>query len=82
MRDSVDTALTIAVRSPNANETLPVVTVSRDTRVLCSAPATAGTTLYAVCGKTRIVITLYGPDSVMQTGGQITGRLDTSGPLN
>lgn len=82
MRDTVDTELTIAIRSPNANETLPVVTVSRGTRVICTVPATAGATLYAVCGKTRVLITFYGSELVLTSGGQITGRLDTSGPLN
>jgi hypothetical protein len=82
MRDTVDTALTIAIRSPNANETLPVVSVSRDTRVLCQVPAAVSDTLYAVCGSTRIVITFYGSTSVLKTGGNITGLLTTSGPLN
>ena len=82
MRDTVDTALTISVRSPNSNETLPVVSVARDSRVLCTVPATAGTTLYAVCGTTRMSVAFYGPSSVLKSGGRITGRLDTSGPLN
>jgi methionine sulfoxide reductase heme-binding subunit len=81
MRDTVDTALTITVRSPGSNETLPVMTIARDARVLCTVPATAGTTLYAVCGATRLTITLYGPAPVLAAGGQITGKLDTSGPL-
>lgn len=82
MRDTVDTALTIAIRSPNAGETLPVVTVARSSRVICTVPATAGATLYAVCGTTRMLITFYGSQLVLTSGGQITGRLDTSGPLN
>lgn len=82
LRDTIDTALTIAVRSPNSNETLPVVTISREARVLCMAPAAAGSTLYAVCGATRLTIAFYGPASVLKSGGQITGRLITSGPLN
>jgi sulfoxide reductase heme-binding subunit YedZ len=82
MRDTVDTALTIAIRSPNSSETLPVVTIARSSRVLCAVPATAGTSLYAVCGTTRLTIAFYGPPSVMKSGGQITGRLITSGPLN
>jgi sulfoxide reductase heme-binding subunit YedZ len=82
MRDLVDTALTIAIRSPNSSETLPVVTIARDTRVLCTVPATATSTLYAVCGTTRLTIAFYGPSSVLMAGGQITGRLVTSGPLN
>ncbi len=82
MRDTVDTALTIAIRSPSSNETLPVVTIARSSRVLCTVPATAGTSLYAVCGTTRLTIAFYGPPSVMKSGGEITGRLITSGPLN
>ena len=82
MRDMVDTGLTIAIRSPNSNETLPVVTIARDNRVLCSVPATTGTTLYAVCGTTRLTIAFYGPSTVLAKGGQITGQLVTSGPLN
>jgi hypothetical protein len=49
--------------------------------VICTVPATAGATLYAVCGTTRILITFYGSELVLTSGGQITGRLDTSGPL-
>jgi sulfoxide reductase heme-binding subunit YedZ len=82
MRDLVDTALTIGIRSPNSNETLPVVTIARDVRVLCTVPATATSTLYAVCGTTRLTIAFYASSSVLKTGGQITGRLITSGPLN
>jgi sulfoxide reductase heme-binding subunit YedZ len=82
LRDMVDTALTIAIRSPNTSETLPVVTISRDTRVLCSVPATPGATLYAVCGETRFTIAFYGSSEVLSGGGQITGQLVTSGPLN
>jgi len=82
MRDTVDPALTIAIRSPNSNETLPVVTIARDSRVICTVPATAGATLYALCGTTRVLITFYGSQLVLTSGGQITGRLDTSGPLN
>jgi sulfoxide reductase heme-binding subunit YedZ len=82
MRDMVDTGLTIAIRSPSSAETLPVVTMARDDRVLCTVPATAGTTIYAVCRTIRLTISLYGPSSVLKAGGQITGRLETSGPLN
>ncbi len=82
MRDMVDTGLTIAIRSPASNETLPVMAISRDGRVICTVPATAGTTLYAVCGATRLTIDIYGPSSVLKLGGQITGQLMTSGPLN
>jgi hypothetical protein len=83
MRDTVDIALTVAVRSPNSNETLPVVTIARDARMLCMVPATPGDTLYAVCGTTRLTIAFFGASSaVLQTGGQITGQLIASGPLN
>jgi hypothetical protein len=82
MRDMVDTGLTIAVRSPNSGETLPVVTIARDGRVLCAVPATVGTSLYVVCGTARLTIALNGPGSVLNGGGQITGQLVTSGPLN
>jgi sulfoxide reductase heme-binding subunit YedZ len=82
MRDTVDTGLTISVRSPGTNETLPVVTIARDGRVLCTVPATAGATLYAVCGNARLTINFYGPATVLKAGGQITGRLTTTGPLN
>lgn len=82
MRDTVDTELTVAIRSPNSNETLPVVTISRDTKVLCTVPAAVSDTLYAVCGTTRLTITLYGSSAVLKSGGNITGQLTTSGPLN
>lgn len=82
MRDMVDTALTVTIRSPSTRETLPVMTIARDAHVLCTVPATAATTLYAICGATRLTIALYGADSAARAGGQITGRLVTSGPLN
>jgi sulfoxide reductase heme-binding subunit YedZ len=82
LRDTVDTQLTITVRSPNVDETLPVMIVARAGKTLCTVPATAGTYLYAVCGKTRLTVTLYGSDAVLASGGSITGRLDTSGPLD
>lgn len=82
MRDTVDTALTVAIRSPNSNETLPVVTISRDTTVLCTVPASVTDTLYAVCGTTRLTITFYGSSAVLKSGGNITGQITTSGPLN
>jgi sulfoxide reductase heme-binding subunit YedZ len=81
MRDMVDTGLTIAVRSPTKAETLPVVAIARDGRSLCNVPATAGQTLYAVCGDTRLTITLTGAASATTSGGQIGGQLVTSGPL-
>jgi sulfoxide reductase heme-binding subunit YedZ len=82
LRDMVDTGLTIAIRSANTSETLPVVTIARDGRVLCTAPASTGTTLYALCGKTRLTIEFYGSSTVLASGGQVTGQLVTSGPLN
>lgn len=82
LRDTVDTSLTITVRSPNANETLPVMTIARGTRTLCTVPARAQDYLYAVCGTTRLTVTFFATDDVLQHGGPITGRLDTSGPLN
>jgi sulfoxide reductase heme-binding subunit YedZ len=82
MRDTVDTALTISIRSPNSSETLPTVAIDRDQRNLCNVPASVTATLYAVCGTTRVTIAFYGPTSALTSGGQITGRLNTSGPLN
>jgi sulfoxide reductase heme-binding subunit YedZ len=82
MRDQVDTGLTVTIRSPNSSETLPVVTIARDGHVLCTVPAAVGMTLYAVCEGTRLTIAFYGQSSVLTHGGQITARLDTSGPLN
>lgn len=82
MRDTVDPQLTLAIRSPNQTETLPVVTIQRGTRVLCTSPASVGSSLYAVCGTTRLTITFYGSPDAVANGGSITGRLDTSGPLN
>ena len=82
LRDTVDTALTIAIRSPNQGETLPVMTIARDGKTLCTAPASVQSNLYAVCGKTRLTVTFFASDAVLKNGGAITGRLDTSGPLN
>jgi methionine sulfoxide reductase heme-binding subunit len=82
MRDVLDTALTVAIRSPTSQETLPVVTIARNGRNLCSVPATAGQTLYAVCGNTRFTITLTGPAAASTAGGSVGGQLVTSGPLN
>jgi methionine sulfoxide reductase heme-binding subunit len=81
LRDQVDTALTVVVRSPNSSESLPVVTVARDNRVVCTVPARATSTLYAVCGGTRLVIVLYGLPAAVGTES-VTGRLDASGPLS
>jgi sulfoxide reductase heme-binding subunit YedZ len=75
LRDVVDPALTLAVRPPTTAETLPVVTVARDGRTVCVAPARAGSSLYAVCGTTRLTIALFGGPT------RVTGRLATSGPL-
>jgi hypothetical protein len=55
---------------------LPQLTVARDGRAVCtSVPARAGVSIYAVCGTTRLVISLYG------TGPSITARIVTTGPL-
>jgi methionine sulfoxide reductase heme-binding subunit len=89
-RDTIDTELTITIRSPNgATESLPVVTIARGTRELCAVPASVGATLYAVCGGTRLTITLYenGTASAARTlpavgTADITGELATSGPLS
>jgi sulfoxide reductase heme-binding subunit YedZ len=75
LRDIVDTALTLTIRPPGPAETLPVLTVARDGRVVCTAPARATASLYAVCGTTRLTIMLYGGP------GSVTGRLAASGPL-
>jgi sulfoxide reductase heme-binding subunit YedZ len=82
MRDMVDTGLTLAIRSPSSTETLPVVTISRDSKALCTVPATAGAELYAICRGVRLTITFYGLSAVLKKGGDITGKLETSGPLN
>lgn len=82
MRDTVDNALTVSVRSANGNETLPVVTIGRAARVLCTVPASAGTTLYTICGSSRLTVAFYGSGEVQKAGGKVTGRLITSGPLN
>jgi sulfoxide reductase heme-binding subunit YedZ len=75
LRDVVDPALTLFIRPPGAAETLPVLTVARNGRVACTTPAKASTSLYAVCGTTRLTITLFGGP------GSVTGRLTVSGPL-
>ncbi|HYM66611.1 MAG TPA: hypothetical protein VEW68_04920, partial [Patescibacteria group bacterium] len=83
-RDAIDTALTISIRSPNrATETLPVVTIARGQRQLCAVPAAVTSNLYLVCGDTRITITLFATTLKLVTGtSDVTGQLDTSGPLN
>lgn len=80
-RDALDTGLTIAVRSPAANETLPMISVARDGRTLCTVPARAAGTLYAVCAGTRMTIRLDASATTTANGGPLTGRLVTSGPL-
>ena len=75
LRDVVDPALTLDVRPPTSAETLPVVTVLRGARTVCAVPARAGASLYAVCGTTRMTISLAGGPT------QVTGTLDASGPL-
>jgi methionine sulfoxide reductase heme-binding subunit len=74
-RDVVDPALILTVVPPGPNETLPVLTVSRNGTRLCTAPVRAVTTMYAECGSTRLVIQLFGDAT------HLTGRLITSGPL-
>jgi methionine sulfoxide reductase heme-binding subunit len=80
LRDTVDTELTISVRSPDSSETLPVVTIDRGGRQVCQVPANVGTTIYAVCGKTRLTISLYGSGTPTGTT-RVAGQLATSGPL-
>ncbi len=76
LRDTVDTSLTVVITEPGPTQTLPQLTVARDGRTVCAnVPARAGVSFYAVCGTTRLVITLYG------TGPSISGRIVTSGPL-
>ena len=82
MRDTVDPDLVISIRGPLPNETLPVVTITRVDKVLCTVPASVNTTLYAVCGKVRLTISFFGPPGVLKNGGNITGQLTTTGPLN
>jgi len=82
LRDTVDTAVTVTIRSQGGDETLPVVTIARDGRRLCQSPANAGATLYAVCGKVRLTITLYGPNPLPAGATSVSGGLATSGPLN
>jgi hypothetical protein len=58
----------------------------RGARVICSVPSSPTTTLYAVCtdngADVRLSITFFGSTSLVTTGGNITGQLDASGPLN
>ena len=82
LRDTVDAALTIFIRSPTSSETLPVITVDRNGHELCSVPAQAATNLYTVCRGTRMTISLYGSESTPVGTSNVTGQLATSGPLN
>ncbi len=76
LRDAVDTSLTVVIVSPGPTQTLPELTVARNGSTVCAnVPARAGVSFYALCGTTRLVITLYG------IGPSITGRIVTSGPL-
>lgn len=74
-RDVADPGLTLTVRPAGPGESLPVVTVARNGRTVCSGPASAGETLYMVCGATRLSVRLFGGP------GHLTGRLSASGPL-
>jgi hypothetical protein len=81
-RDTVDTALVVMVRSPNATESLPVITIQRSGKTICTSPATVDKSMYAVCGSTRMTVTLYQPVSTAPGTSDVTGQLVTSGPLN
>jgi sulfoxide reductase heme-binding subunit YedZ len=74
-RDLADPQLTLTIMPPGATQTLPVMTVTRAGVSLCSVPARAITTIYAVCGTTRIVVALFGSPA------HLAGRLTASGPL-
>jgi sulfoxide reductase heme-binding subunit YedZ len=75
LRDVVDPTLTLSVMPPDSTQTQPVVTVERTGHVVCVSPARVGTTIYAVCGTTRLVIELFG------TTTRPSGELITTGPL-
>jgi hypothetical protein len=74
-RDLADPQLTLTIMPPGATQSLPVMTVTRAGVSLCSIPARAITTIYAVCGTTRIVVALFGSPA------HLAGRLTASGPL-
>lgn len=75
LRDVVDPGLTIAIRPPTSTETIPVMTIARDGRTICTSPTRVTSSFYAICGTTRLTVALAGgPTSV-------TGTLSTSGPL-
>jgi methionine sulfoxide reductase heme-binding subunit len=76
LRDTVDTALTVVITGPGSTQTLPELTIARNGHTVCArVAARVSLSLYAVCGTTRLVITLYG------TAPSITGQIVTSGPL-
>jgi sulfoxide reductase heme-binding subunit YedZ len=75
LRDTVDPGLTLLIMPPGPSQSLPVVTVDRGAATLCRVPARPTTTFYAVCGSTRLVITLNGSPP------NIAGTLTASGPL-
>ena len=75
LRDIADTGLTLLIMPPGPAQSLPVITIERDGRALCTVPARAATTFYAACGATRIVVAVFGRSP------HVTGRLTTSGPL-
>jgi hypothetical protein len=76
LRDTVDTALTVVITGPGPTQTLPELTIARSGHTVCVRVATrVSVSLYALCGTTRLVITLYG------SAPSITGRIVTSGPL-
>lgn len=83
-RDTIDPQLTIMVRSANtaANESMPVITIQRKGRQLCSVPASVDQSMYAVCGTTRFTITLYQPVSTAVGTSDVSAQLTTSGSLN
>jgi sulfoxide reductase heme-binding subunit YedZ len=75
LRDTVDTQLTVTIMPPDATQSLPVLSVARGGRTVCTAPARTTQTIYAVCGTTRVVVALFGSPP------HVTGRLTTSGSL-
>lgn len=76
LRDVAMPQWTIAITPAGANEMLPTVTIEAGNTVICRTPATVTTDIYAVCGTTRILIT------VARSGNALTGTLTTSGPLS
>lgn len=80
-RDTYDTRLTVTIRSAASTETLPVLQVARGSRVLCSVPAAPGAGLYAVCGRARLAITIFGPADLPVGTSAVSGRIDVAGAL-